>query len=59
MRSGWLGRLLKKGEAAGGDDEDDERLRCQRFDEPAGLEQAWAGVEDAQHDGEGEEVVDA
>ena len=31
----------------------------ERLDEPAGAKQGRAGVEDAQHDGEGEEVVDA
>jgi hypothetical protein len=56
---GSAGAALEEGDAAGADDEDDERLGGERFDEPARLEQAWAGVEDAQHDGEGEEVVDA
>ena len=55
---GPAGAALEEGHAAGADHEDDERLRGERLDEPAGLEQGRAGVEDAQHDGEGEEVVE-
>ena len=59
MRSGRLGRLLKKGT---------RRVRMTKMtsvwvvsdstNQPE-RKRRWAGVEDAQHDGEGEEVVDA
>ena len=47
---GPAGAALEEGDAAGADDEDDERLRGERLDEPAGAEQGRAGVEDPQHD---------
>ena len=42
VRSAANWPALQERDAVGADDVDDERLRQQRFDEPAGLEEATA-----------------
>src|SRR5690242_17321800 len=45
-----------QGIPAGTDDEDYEYLSAQRLNEPAGLKQLLAGLQNHQHDVEGQEV---
>ena len=50
------GVAAEERDPAGADREDDQGLGGERLDEPAGAELGGAGVEDPQHDAEGDEV---